>query len=34
MQWGTSFGNGGYMWIEKGVNMCGIESEIYYTIVA
>jgi C1A family cysteine protease len=33
-QWGTGWGNGGYMLIQKGVNMCGMESEIFYTVVA
>ena len=34
LQWGTGWGNGGYMLIQKGVNMCGMESEIFYTVVA
>lgn len=33
-QWGTSWGNGGYMNIQRGVNMCGIEGEVTYVTVA
>lgn len=27
--WSSGWGNQGYIWIEKGVNMCGIENYVY-----
>lgn len=32
-QWGTSWGLGGYMYIQRGTNMCGIESMVSYVTV-
>jgi cathepsin L len=31
--WGTSWGQAGYIWMEKGVNMCGIATDASYPIV-
>jgi C1A family cysteine protease len=32
-QWGTDWGMEGYMYIARGVNMCGIESTASYPVI-
>ena len=32
--WGPGWEESGYVRIQKGVNMCGIETAVYYVIVA